>query len=79
MSGDPPLDQVRTRTFEAGLRGAGEGPLRWSAGWFRAVNRDDILFVASEQTGFGYFKNFDKTRRQGAEFDLNLRLGRVTL
>ena len=28
---------------------------------------DDILFVASTQTGFGYFKNFGSTRRQGVE------------
>lgn len=77
MAGDPPLDQVRTRTFEAGVRGT--GPLRWSAGWFRASNRDDILFVASEQTGFGYFKNFDLTRRQGLEFDASKRIGRLTI
>ena len=79
LAGDPPLAQVRTRTWEAGLRGTTEGRLRWSAGWFQAVNRDDILFVASGQTGFGYFKNFEKTRRQGVELDGNVRLGRVTV
>jgi outer membrane receptor protein involved in Fe transport len=79
LAGDPPLDQVRTRTFEAGVRGSNEGRLRWSAGWFQATNHDDILFVASEQTGYGYFKNFAKTRRQGLELDTNVRLGRVTL
>ena len=30
------------------------------------TNRDDILFVTSEQTGFGYFRNFGETRRAGA-------------
>ncbi len=79
LAGDPPLQQVRTRTLEAGLRGTTEGRLRWSAGWFQAVNRDDILFVASKQTGFGYFKGFEKTRRQGIELDGNVRLSRVTL
>ncbi len=79
MAGDPPLDQVRTRTMEAGVRGAGEGSLRWSAGWFHATNRDDILFVASEQTGYGYFRNFERTRRQGVEIDTNFRIGRLTL
>ncbi len=79
MASDPPLEQVLTRTWEAGIRGAGEGSLRWSAGWFHATNRDDILFVASEQTGFGYFKNFEKTRRQGVELDANYRIGRLTL
>jgi hypothetical protein len=42
-----------------------ENNLRWSAGWFRGENYNDLLFVASEQTGFGYFTNFGKTRRQG--------------
>jgi outer membrane receptor protein involved in Fe transport len=81
MAGDPPLRQVLTRTFEAGIRGTDSerGRLRWSAGWFRGTNRDDILFVASEQTGFGYFKNFARTRRQGMELDTNFRMGRVTL
>lgn len=78
MAGDPPLKQVVTRTFEAGLRGSGEHGLRWSAGWFNATNKNDILFVASEQTGFGYFKNFETTRRQGFELDANSRAGRVT-
>ena len=80
LAGDPPLRQVRTTTMEAGLRGGGgEQGFRWSAGWFRASNRDDILFVASPQSGFGYFKNFATTRRQGLEFDANWRLGRVTM
>ncbi|WP_321477852.1 TonB-dependent receptor [uncultured Paludibaculum sp.] len=79
MAGDPPLKQVVTGTFEAGLRGGGEHGFRWSAGWFRATNHDDILFVASEQTGFGYFKNFDTTRRQGLELDGSARVGRVTV
>lgn len=79
MAGDPPLEQVVTRTLEAGVRGSGESRLRWNAGWFRSDNRNDILFVASEQTGFGYFKNFEKTLRQGVELNASSRIGRVTL
>ena len=79
MAGDPPLKQVVSRTFEAGLRGASDSKLQWSAGWFRGTNTNDILFVSSPQTGYGYFKNFDKTLRQGLELNLNARLGRVTL
>ena len=79
MAGDPPLQQVVARTIEAGLRGATESKLQWSAGWFRATNTNDILFVSSVQTGYGYFKNFDQTLRQGLELDLNSRLGRVSL
>jgi outer membrane receptor protein involved in Fe transport len=71
LVGDPPLKQVVTRTLEAGVRNAPESDLRWNIGWFRAQNHDDLLFVASRQTGFGYFTNFGKTRRQGAEVSLS--------
>ena len=50
---------------------------QWSFGYFRADNRNDILFVTSEQTGFGYFKNFGGTRRQGIELGAKRRVGRV--
>ncbi len=66
MAGDPPLRQVVTKTWEAGLRGTA-GPVRWNAGLFRADNVDDILFVADNAAGFGYFRNVGKTRRQGLE------------
>jgi outer membrane receptor protein involved in Fe transport len=70
MAGDPPLNQVVTRTVEAGVRGSIAG-LTWHAGLFRATNRDDILFVMAERTGFGYFRNFDGTRRRGVELSVN--------
>ncbi|MCX6596439.1 MAG: TonB-dependent receptor [Acidobacteria bacterium] len=79
MAGDPPLQQVVTRTVEAGVRGTFENGVRWSTGYFRAENRNDILFVASEQTGFGYFKNFGQTRRQGVELSSNGRWRRLTM
>ncbi len=67
MAGDPPLRQVVTSTVEAGLRGRGAGGLAWNIGLFRADNRDDILFVADNAAGYGYFRNFGATRRQGLE------------
>ena len=70
MAGDPPLRQVVTRTWEAGLRGTLAPRLRWNAGAFRADNVDDILFVADNAAGFGYFRNVGKTRRQGVELGL---------
>ena len=74
LAGDPPLKQVVTRTVEAGLRGGREGRVSWSLGWFWSENHNDILFVASTQTGFGYFKNFGQTRRQGAEANVKGRI-----
>ena len=74
MAGDPPLKQVVTKTWETGLRGAMGDKTRWNAGVFRADNFDDILFVADNAAGFGYFKNFGKTRRQGIELGLDSQI-----
>jgi outer membrane receptor protein involved in Fe transport len=67
---DPPLKQVVSRTFEVGIRSNEIGTLHWSADYFFGQNYNDLLFVASEQTGFGYFLNFGKTRRDGIELEL---------
>lgn len=78
MAGDPPLDQVVTRTFEAGIRGE-RGRVAWHGGFFHARNHDDILFVTSDQTGFGYFRNFGETRRQGIELGANAQFSRISI
>jgi outer membrane receptor protein involved in Fe transport len=64
---------------EAGVRGGAESRVRWNLNWFGAQNYNDTLFVSSTQTGFGYFKNFGKTRRTGVDVDLNTHIWRVTL
>jgi outer membrane receptor protein involved in Fe transport len=79
LVGDPPLQQVVTRTLEAGVRGIMEKNVRWSAGWFRGENYKDLLFVASQQTGFGYFTNFGQTRRQGLEINVSGRIRHFTI
>ena len=80
MAGDPPLDQVVTRTWEAGVHGKVGGKTRWNIGAFRADNHDDILFVAApERTQFGYFKNFGKTRRTGLELGLDTEVGALAI
>jgi outer membrane receptor protein involved in Fe transport len=82
LAADPPLQQVVTDTWEAGLRGKPEvsflHSLNWNAGAFRAENRNDILFVSSVVLGTGYFRNFAKTRRGGFDAHLDGRMGRVT-
>lgn len=75
MAGDPPLAQVVTRTAELGLRGQLDARTEWQAGVFRADSRDDILFVADDQAGYGYFRNVERTRRQGVELGLSTRQG----
>lgn len=79
VAGDPPLDQVVARTLEAGARGKSGGGFQWNAGVFRGENTNDILFVTSSRTGFGYFKNFGKTRRQGFELAAHRTVRRITL
>jgi outer membrane receptor protein involved in Fe transport len=79
MAGDPPLRQVVTRTLEAGLRGRVAPSMGWSATVFRANSDDDIQFIAAPQTGFGYFQNVGRTRRQGLELGLDAKVDRVTL
>lgn len=65
FAGDPPLKQVVSKTWEAGLRGNNSGVF-WSAGLFHTRNQDDILFVAANASQ-GYFQNFGQTLRQGFE------------
>ncbi|WP_077037480.1 TonB-dependent receptor [Pelomonas sp. KK5] len=72
FAGDPPLKQVITTTIEAGLRGKA-GELAWNIGVFRSDNKDDLLFVSDNAAGFGYFRNFGKTRRQGLELGLSTK------
>lgn len=78
---DPPLDQVVAHTLELGARGglgaARDLPTRWRLGLYRTTNDDDIIFVASEGFGRGYFRNAGTTRRQGLELDLGGTVGRV--
>ena len=78
MAGDPPLEQVVTRTVEAGVRGGTMATSRtsWNAGGFRADNRDDILFVASEQTGLRLFQELRQDPPAGLELGANSRIGR---
>jgi outer membrane receptor protein involved in Fe transport len=78
MAGDPPLKQVVTRTWEAGVRGTA-GRTHWNAGVFRATNADDILFVADNAAGYGYFRNVGRTRRRGVELGIDGRAGPVAL
>ena len=57
------------------MRGRKAESIAWNVGLFRADNRDDIMFVADDTSGFGFFQNFGKTRRQGAEAGVRTHLG----
>ncbi len=74
MAGDPALKQVITQNWETGFRGMLPGKVNWSLGYFNILNTNDIQFVAARTSGYGYFKNFGKTQRQGIEASLYRRV-----
>lgn len=78
LAGDPPLRQVVARTIEARASVRGE---KWTLGGslFRTDASDDILFVTDDPSGFGYFRNFGKTRRQGFEVEGSATFGTLSL
>ncbi|HWT28838.1 MAG TPA: TonB-dependent receptor [Methylophilaceae bacterium] len=74
---DPSLKPVVSKTWEAGLRGLFNSDWRWNASVFRSRLTDDIQFISSEATNFGYFKNVGETRRQGLELGLTGKVERL--
>jgi iron complex outermembrane receptor protein len=67
---DPPLQQVVSHTYQAGVRGntgLGDGKLDWNASLFRTDSDNDIVALAATIAGRGYFTNVPSTQRQGAD------------
>ena len=67
---DPPLAQVVSHTYQAGLRGSvnlGDGHMDWSASLFRTDSNNDIVALASVIQGRGFFANVPSTQRQGVD------------
>ncbi|MFL5295505.1 MAG: TonB-dependent receptor [Phenylobacterium sp.] len=76
---DPPLKQVVSRTWQAGLRGGADaagGHLDWRLGAYRADSADDIVALASVIQGRGAFANVPRTRREGVEAEASWRADR---
>jgi outer membrane receptor protein involved in Fe transport len=79
MAGDPPLEKVVAKTFEAGMRGNLSPDVKWSAAVYRTENHNDIQFIATNGVnGEGYFDNVGKTRRQGLDTNLAGRAGKFS-
>lgn len=76
LQSDPYLEQVVSRTIEAGLRWhAGDAAL--SASLYRTANRNDILFLSAGSTQQGYFSNFARTLHQGLDLAASKRFGKL--
>ena len=65
---DPPLEDVVSKSFEAGVRGD-LGLMNYHLGFFHTTNHDDILFQTTGRAT-GLFANVDKTRHLGFEGEL---------
>jgi iron complex outermembrane receptor protein len=75
---DPNLKQVVSQTFEFGARGhftteTVPGQFLWNLGVFRTDSANDIMLLATDINGFGFFDNVGTTRRQGIEAGLAWR------
>jgi len=76
---DPPLNQVVSKTWQAGFRGRSAGAggrLDWSLGAYRSDNDNDIVPLASAIQGRGSYGNVPRTRREGFEADLDVKAER---
>ena len=72
---DPPLNDVVSKSFEAGVRGD-IGLVDYHLGFFHTTNHDDILFQTTGRAT-GLFANVDKTRHLGFEGALNGSTGNL--
>jgi iron complex outermembrane recepter protein len=75
---DPPLKPVLSSTLEAGVRRPLAAGVRVAAALFRTDLEDDIHFVSAGGSALnaGYFRNVGRTRRQGAEADIQVKRSR---
>lgn len=67
LGADPPLDPVTTDTWQAGVRFWGPAALQLELVAYWAEVHDDLFAVIAAPSTRGYFKNLDRTRRQGVE------------
>ncbi len=72
---DPPLEQVVTRSFEAGVRGE-IANADYHLGFFHSTNENDILFQTTGRST-GLFANVDETKRWGIESTVNGYWGKL--
>lgn len=70
LGADPPLDPVTTNTWQAGLRVNPHPTTRLELVGYWAEVYGDLFNVVADPPTQGYFKNVDKTRRQGAELSV---------
>lgn len=80
LGADPPLDPVTTDTWQVGVRLQAPGNARVELiGYWTEVHNDLFNVIAPPSTR-GYFRNLDRTRRQGIELSVVTQpIGALTL
>ena len=73
LSGDPYLPQIKSTSYDIGLRGMFSENLQWNLGFYQTDLKDDIYFVAVPGGGgsSGFFDSIGETRRRGLEAGLS--------
>ncbi len=72
LGADPPLDPVTTDTWQLGFRFSPRNVTFELIGYWAEVH-DDLFNVIAPPSTRGYFKNLDRTRRQGVELSIAAR------
>ena len=75
LSGDPYLEQIKSTSYDIGLRGNIGNNMQWNLGAYQTDLEDDIYFVAVGG-GYGFFDSIGNTRRRGLEAGLSGRSGK---
>jgi outer membrane receptor protein involved in Fe transport len=72
ITGDPPLEQVRSTSFEVGARfNLFDYAVQMNVAAFQTDLENDILFLSLGRGNRGVFDNFGETRRRGFELGLD--------
>lgn len=75
LSGDPFLPQIKSTSYDVGIRGTIGEKIRWNVGAFQTDLKDDIYFVTVGDAS-GFFDTVGKTRRLGLEAGLSGQVDR---
>jgi outer membrane receptor protein involved in Fe transport len=82
LSGDPYLPQIRSTSYDIGMRGTlsglfGSDAIQWNLGAYQTDLKDDIYFV-SVANGQGFFDTIGRTRRRGVEAGISGKKDKLT-
>ncbi len=76
LSGDPYLPQIKSTSYDIGMRGNLTENMQWNVGAYQTDLKDDIYFVNVAAGGSGFFDTIGNTRRRGLEAGLSGKVDR---